>query len=57
MSDQNKTLDSTESARREHSLKTVLRLFVPSVLGILIFFVPLTLGGRTTCQWPSEVTH
>lgn len=48
MSDQNKILDSDEPAGRQYSWQTVLRLFVPSLLGILIFFVPLTLAGRTT---------
>ncbi|WP_136246561.1 YjiH family protein [Halomonas borealis] len=38
---------ASETVRRP-SLTTVLKLFVPSLLGILIFFVPITLGGRST---------
>lgn len=42
-----KKTDSTDTACH-HSAKTVLRLLIPSLLGILIFFVPATLAGRTT---------
>lgn len=38
----------TTAHRRQPSLGTVLKLFVPSLLGILIFFVPIELGGRST---------
>lgn len=48
MSHHDETLDTSRVPRRHHSLRTALRLFVPSLLGILIFFVPVTLAGRTT---------
>lgn len=48
MSHPEETLQAPDHGGRNHSLRTVLRLFVPSLLGILIFFVPVTLAGRTT---------
>lgn len=48
MSHQDKTLGATGATAHRHAPMTVLRLFVPSLLGILIFFVPVTLNGRTT---------
>lgn len=41
---------------RRHGLATVLKLFVPSLIGIVIFFVPLTLGDRTTILLDHMVT-
>ncbi|MGB8711766.1 MAG: YjiH family protein [Onishia taeanensis] len=38
------------------ALATVFKLLVPSALGILIFFVPLTLGGKTTIPLDHMVT-
>jgi len=35
---------------------TVAKLFVPSALGILIFFIPVTLGGRNTILLDHMVT-
>jgi nucleoside recognition membrane protein YjiH len=35
---------------------TVAKLFVPSALGILIFFIPITLGGRSTILLDHMVT-
>lgn len=35
---------------------TVAKLFVPSALGILIFFIPITLGGRNTILLDHMVT-
>ncbi|PXX95586.1 YjiH family protein [Halomonas sp. LBP4] len=46
---------ATDITRRP-SLTTVLKLFVPSALGILIFFVPVTLAGRTTIPLDHMVT-
>lgn len=40
-------LQKTSTAQRP-SPTTLLKLFVPSLLGILIFFVPITLDGSTT---------
>ena len=46
----------TAESRRQPSLMTVLKLFVPSALGILIFFVPVTIGERTTILLDHMVT-
>mgnify|MGYP003654687985 CR=1 FL=1 len=35
---------------------TIFKLFVPSALGILIFFVPIELGGRSTILLDHMVT-
>nr|WP_232230353.1 hypothetical protein [Halomonas sp. 1513] len=35
---------------------TVLKLFLPSALGILIFFVPVTIAGNTTILLDHMVT-
>ncbi|AMD00640.1 YjiH family protein [Halomonas chromatireducens] len=43
-------------SRRRPSLMTVLKLFIPSALGILIFFVPVTIGERTTILLDHMVT-
>lgn len=42
------TPQQTTGTSRRPSPTTVLKLFVPSLLGILIFFVPITLDGTTT---------
>ncbi|MBB3232953.1 YjiH family protein [Halomonas stenophila] len=47
---------SIPRAERRHSAATVLKLFLPSLLGVLIFFVPLTLGGTTTIPLDHMVT-
>ncbi|MFY0990232.1 YjiH family protein [Halomonas sp. C05BenzN] len=52
MANQEQATDIT----RRPSLTTILKLFVPSALGILIFFVPLTLGERTTILLDHLVT-
>ncbi|MDC8804018.1 YjiH family protein [Halomonas pacifica] len=39
---------SSPAPVRRGGAATVLKLFVPSLLGILIFFVPIELGGRST---------
>ncbi|MCE9684064.1 MULTISPECIES: hypothetical protein [Halomonas] len=44
----------TAQSRRRPSLMTVLKLFIPSALGILIFFVPVTIGERTTIMCASK---
>lgn len=41
---------------RRPSPTTILKLFVPSALGIFIFFVPLTIAGRTTIPLDHMVT-
>lgn len=46
---------ATDITRRP-SLTTVLKLFVPSALGIVIFFVPVTLNDRTTILLDHMVT-
>ena len=46
----------TAESRRRPSPMTVLKLFVPSALGILIFFVPMTIGERTTILLDHMVT-
>lgn len=48
-----------ESATRDMrsvSWLTVAKLFVPSALGILIFFIPVTIGGRSTILLDHMVT-
>ncbi|ATJ82938.1 YjiH family protein [Halomonas beimenensis] len=50
------TPPSVSPTARRHSSATVLKLFLPSLLGVLIFFVPLTLGGRTTIPLDHMVT-
>lgn len=41
-------MTSSSNTTAAPSLATVLKLLIPSALGILIFFVPLTIGDRTT---------
>ncbi|XKE43808.1 YjiH family protein [Halomonas organivorans] len=50
------TPPSVSPTARRHSPATVLKLFLPSLLGVLIFFVPLTLGGKTTIPLDHMVT-
>ncbi|MES3674669.1 YjiH family protein [Halomonas elongata] len=47
---------SDASRRRGPSATTVFKLFVPSLVGVLIFFVPITLGGKTTIPLDHMVT-
>lgn len=56
MSHSDETLDMPDAARTDTSARNVLRLFVPSLLGILIFFVPLTIDGHTTIPLDHMVT-
>ena len=56
MSHQEKTSFANGEQERRYSLKTMLYLFIPSLLGILIFFVPVTLAGRTTIPLDHMVT-
>ena len=44
------------SQPRQPSRFTVIKLLLPSLLGILIFFVPITLDGRTTIALDHMVT-
>ncbi|PMR77534.1 YjiH family protein [Billgrantia endophytica] len=48
--------ERTAQRIRRPSFMTVLKLFVPSALGILIFFVPVTIGERTTILLDHMVT-
>nr|WP_297460293.1 YjiH family protein [uncultured Halomonas sp.] len=48
MSHHDEALGASSAPGRRYSLRTALRLFIPSLLGIVIFFVPMTLAGRTT---------
>lgn len=41
-------MTSSSNTTAAPSLATVLKLLIPSALGILIFFVPMTIGDRTT---------
>lgn len=41
-------MHSSSETSASPSAATILKLLIPSVLGILIFFVPITLGGKTT---------
>ncbi|MBB3191769.1 YjiH family protein [Halomonas cerina] len=50
------TPPSVSPTAHRHSSATVLKLFLPSLLGVLIFFVPLTLGGKTTIPLDHMVT-
>ncbi|GHC35035.1 YjiH family protein [Aidingimonas halophila] len=43
-------------ARQRHGAATLLKLFLPSILGILIFFVPIDIGGETTILLDHMVT-
>ena len=56
MSHQEKTSFARGEQEPRYSLKTMLYLFIPSLLGILIFFVPVTLAGRTTIPLDHMVT-
>lgn len=47
---------SDTSQLQQYSRFTVVKLLLPSLLGILIFFVPLTLNGRTTIALDHMVT-
>ena len=47
---------SKASSGRRHSVATIMKLFVPSLLGILIFFVPIELAGRSTILLDHMVT-
>ncbi|QTF92983.1 YjiH family protein [Halomonas sp. BM-2019] len=46
----------TASSPQQARIATILKLFVPSTLGILIFFVPIELGGRRTILLDHMVT-
>lgn len=50
------TSPSKSSQARRVSVATILKLFVPSLLGILIFFVPIELAGRSTILLDHMVT-
>ncbi|MFG6178837.1 YjiH family protein [Halomonas sp. THAF12] len=50
------TPPSASTPTRHHSPAVALKLFVPSLLGVLIFFVPLSLGGKTTIPLDHMVT-
>lgn len=56
MSHRDKTQDASGGQEQRYSLKIALYLFIPSLLGILIFFVPVTLAGRTTIPLDHMVT-
>ncbi len=47
---------SDASRRRGPSASTVFKLFVPSCIGVLIFFVPMTFDGKTTIPLDHMVT-
>lgn len=47
---------SNVSQPQQHSRFTVIKLLLPSLLGILIFFVPITLNDRTTIALDHMVT-
>ncbi|WP_237673484.1 YjiH family protein [Vreelandella profundi] len=36
------------NAKRKHSLSEILRVAIPSFLGIMVFFVPITIGEKNT---------
>ncbi|WP_240513094.1 hypothetical protein [Halomonas campaniensis] len=43
-------------SKQRTSAATIFKLFVPSALGILIFFVPIEIGGRSTILLDHMVT-
>ncbi|MDR5865679.1 YjiH family protein [Halomonas koreensis] len=50
------TRTPVSTSSRRPSPAVVLKLLLPSLLGVLIFFVPLTLGGKTTIPLDHMVT-
>ncbi|WP_104203501.1 YjiH family protein [Billgrantia saliphila] len=48
--------ESAAQAPRGGTWLTAIKLFVPSALGILIFFVPVSIGGRSTIPLDHMVT-
>ncbi|MFB9147155.1 YjiH family protein [Halomonas alkalicola] len=45
-----------ERSRQRASMTTILKLFLPSALGIVIFFVPVEIAGRSTILLDHMVT-
>ncbi|WP_416138560.1 hypothetical protein ACM26W_19205 [Halomonas sp. HK25] len=46
----------SEGSRQRASIPTILKLFLPSSLGVLIFFVPVEIAGRSTILLDHMVT-